>query len=288
VLLAAGGWFAFGRGGAKVAAAKPPAPVPAAPAPAPGLDAAKQAEIQAQIQQMIEARSKDMESKLKTQYDDQIKQLQKRLEESRKTGGDAQRAERAGSASQGSAGSAVQAAETKSSAPRSEPPAPQTAATASLPLAPASPPGQPVQSPAGKDEKSTSPSGAGGSAAAAPPLPDATAGGAPSPAVARTPQVQVGDLVSFGPGVVQPKFISMPEPHYPAMARRMNRTASVTLKVLVDERGRVAEAERTGSPAGYGFDEAALSSARNASYHSATKDGVRVKMWIPLKVEFKP
>jgi len=36
------------------------------------------------IQQMIEARSKDIESKLKSQYDDNIKQLQKKLEDSRK------------------------------------------------------------------------------------------------------------------------------------------------------------------------------------------------------------
>ena len=44
----------------------------------------KQADLQIQIQQMIEARSKEMESKFKNQYDDQIKQLQKKLDDSKK------------------------------------------------------------------------------------------------------------------------------------------------------------------------------------------------------------
>ena len=43
-------------------------------------------ELQAQIQTMFEARSKEMEDKLKGQYDDRIKQLQQQLEDSRKSG----------------------------------------------------------------------------------------------------------------------------------------------------------------------------------------------------------
>jgi TonB family protein len=289
VLLGVGGWFVFGRGGGK-----PPAPAPAAaaavvpqaPAAPSAAEAAKQqAEMQAQIQQMIEARSKDMESKLKSQYDDQIKQLQKKLEESKKTGGEGGRAERAASSASGPT-AAERAVEARSST-RPEPPPPQPAAITSAP-----PPTVPaVQSPAATERAAVPGPSAAAATGNVPPAAVVTPGAAaPASEGARQPQVQLGDLVSFGPGVSQPKLLSRPEAHYPVMARRMNRTSevTVTVKVLVDERGRVLEAERVGAPVGYGFDEAAIESARHANYQAANKDGVHVKMWVPLKVEFKP
>jgi len=102
------------------------------------------------------------------------------------------------------------------------------------------------------------------------------------------PQVQTGDLVQAGTGVVQPKIVYRPETRYPPAARRMNRSAEVTVRALVDEKGRVEKAERVGAPVGMGFDEAALEVARLSAYNPATKDGVRVKMWISMKVTFVP
>ena len=57
--------------------------------------------------------------------------------------------------------------------------------------------------------------------------------------------------------------------------------------MLVDERGRVIDADRIGAKAGFGFDEAALDAAKRAVFQPATKDGVRVKMWTTLRVNFK-
>jgi TonB family protein len=298
VLLAVGGYFALGRGGGKPAAPAPARAALAQPAPAAPTAAElakQQADMQAQIQQMIAAQSKDVESRLKTQYDDQIKQLQKKLEDSRKAGAES-RAERAAPSS-GASSAAAQAAETKTAAARYEPPQAPSGAGISAPV-PAMPAAQSqtaaeraAASPSAGAPGGNAPAGggaAGGSAALGPGAP-----GAPTatPAEgARQPQVQLGDLVSFGPGVSQPKLLSRPAALYPVMARRMNRTSevTVTVKVLVDERGRVLEAERIGTPVGYGFDEAAVDSARHANYTAATKDGVHVKMWVPLKVEFKP
>jgi len=85
-----------------------------------------------------------------------------------------------------------------------------------------------------------------------------------------------------------PKNVYRPATRYPTAARRMNRSAEVTVRVLVDEKGRVEKAERVGAAVGMGFDDAALEVARLCAYNPATKDGVRVKMWISMKVTFVP
>ena len=84
------------------------------------------------------------------------------------------------------------------------------------------------------------------------------------------PDVQAGDLVTPGPDVVGPKKITDPRPLYPIMARRLQREAVVTLRILIDERGRVTEAETLGDEAGYGFDAAAIKAARQTEWEPAT------------------
>jgi len=100
--------------------------------------------------------------------------------------------------------------------------------------------------------------------------------------------VQLGDLVQPGAGVAAPKLASSLDPRYPPAAKHLNRSAQVDIKVLVDERGRVLDADRIGGKAGFGFDEAAIDAARKAVFQPATKDGIRVKMWTTLRVNFKP
>jgi TonB family protein len=295
--IALGGYFLFGRGGA---AAKPATqPVSAAES------ARTAAALQAQIQQMIEARSKDIESKLKSQYDDNIKQLQKKLDDSKKAAAagqgkekDKTRAERAAAGTAGSPESAGQTAadgrparseRSEKPADRAEPASSavgtgtttgsRTAAAASAP--PAAPASARDTAAAGSPAAATSaPAAAGTPSAPLPPVADTGAG--------RQPQIQTGDLVQGGSGVVMPKILYRPAARYPAAARRMNRSAEVTVRALVDEKGRVEKAERVGAPVGMGFDDAALEVARLSSYNPATKDGVRVKMWISMKVTFVP
>jgi protein TonB len=109
-----------------------------------------------------------------------------------------------------------------------------------------------------------------------------------TPAPRPQPQVQYGDLVQMGAGVVPPKVTQKAEPRYPPSAIRLKRAANVDVKVLVDERGKVMDAERIGVKAGFGFDEAAVEAARRSVFQPATKDGVRVKMWFTLRFNFKP
>ena len=274
IALAAGGYFLFGRGGGTAQAAAPPrpavsptvqtasmpgtAPPVGVPATAPGAAAAPTPEeLQAQIQKMFDARSKDMENKLKGQYDDRIKQLQQQLADSKK--GPAEPAERAKPERVADKQEPAPApVETRAQKPEPAAPAPQTAVPQ---------PGSPASQP---------PAGAPAQSGSTPPQP-----------AAPKQQVQLGDLVQPGPGVLAPKLTSKLDPRYPPAAQRLNRAAQVDIKVLVDERGRVLDADRIGAKAGFGFDEAALDAAKRATFQPATRDGVRVKMWTTLRVNFK-
>ena len=99
---------------------------------------------------------------------------------------------------------------------------------------------------------------------------------------------QVGDLVEPGAGVTPPTLETSVQPSYPPMAKRLNKRAVVTVRVLVDETGKVTDVEQVGDPAGYGFDEAAEKAARAMIWKPATKNGVKVKMWWTLRLAFQP
>ncbi|MBW8876866.1 MAG: TonB family protein [Acidobacteria bacterium] len=269
-VLAGGGYFVFGRSAAPAQAGGPApgaAPTPrvaslgATPAPgaAPAATGPSEEQLNAQIQQMFDARSKEMEAKLKNQYDDRIKLLQKQLEDTRK--GSSERPQTA----------AVPAAPVETRpAPRNEPPVPTPVQEK---------PAIAVPTPTPAERQAPTPTPTPASPAPANPVPAAPA---------RPAQVQVGDLVQPGPGVAPPKLQGQLDPRYPFAAQRLNRAAQVDIKVLVDERGRVMDAERLGAKAGFGFDEAALEAARRATFQPASKDGVKVKMWMMLRVNFSP
>jgi TonB family protein len=226
-----------------------PAPVPAGPTPE---------ELQAQIQSMIAAQSKDVENKIKGQYDDQIKKLQQQLEDSRRAAAEQERQAQMPARQPERAAAAVETpdpdpVETKP-APK-ETPAP--AVSAPQPTPEPQKVAEPVQQPA-------------------------------APVQAPVRKVQYGDLVSAGPGVTPPRLTSRLDPRYPAAAQRLNKAAQIDIRVLVDENGRVADAQRSGAKAGFGFDESAMEAAKRASFTPPTKDGVRVKMWYTLRVAFQP
>ncbi len=278
IAIAAGGYFLFLRPGAGTTAEKTgpaPAPPPAvSPTTMPGgaattgTPALTSEEIQAQIQQMFEAQVKEMEVKQKAQYDDRIKELQRQLEESRRAGAEPERQPERIAVQQEPP--PVEARATQRTEPAAPPPPVST-----QPIAPVTQPA--AASPQANDQEEKP--------AASVPAP---ANVAPVQSAPRQQQVQVGDLVQPGPGVVAPKLVSQPEPRYPPTAKRLNRAAKVDLKVLVDERGRVVSAELLGAKAGFGFDESALDAARRAVFQPATKEGIRVKMWRSMRVNFKP
>jgi TonB family protein len=270
VVLAVGGYFLFVRG--KGQAAAPEAPPPAVEAAKPAAPAGPTPEeIQAQIAKMVADQSKQLEASVKAQYDEQMKALQKQLEDARKAQEEARRAP------------APAPVTTSPLAPRQvEPVAPaQTSAPTTLPAASAPPPttprpaAPPATTPAATTPATTPPAAAPQPAVAAP------AATPPAPAT-----VRVGDLVSPGLGVLPPRVVRKPVLNYPPIAQRMKKEATVELSVLIDENGKVAEVKNIGGKAGFGMDEAAVEYARDCTWAPATKDGVRVKMWYELKVAF--
>ncbi len=128
------------------------------------------------------------------------------------------------------------------------------------------------------------------------PAPTATATPVPTPTPVPTatpipptptPSVREGQLVAMGPGVTAPQVVSKVEPQYPPIARKMRYTGEVDLQVLVGTDGRVEEVRILRvSRRSVGFEGAAEDAVRQWRYNPATKNGVKVKMWVPLRIPF--
>ena len=114
----------------------------------------------------------------------------------------------------------------------------------------------------------------------------------PSPAAPVTtppaPVVRAGTLVNLtDPGVVAPVVERAPTPRYPPIALRQRVEGTVELNVLVDENGGVVDAQViAGSGGKVGLNEAAIENVRGRRYRPATKEGVPVKVWIPVRIRF--
>jgi TonB family protein len=119
------------------------------------------------------------------------------------------------------------------------------------------------------------------------PTQPATAPPASAPPAA-APAVQRGALVNLGdPGVAPPVAERKVAPQYPPIAMQQRMQGSVELSVLVDEKGNVAEVKLVKGALGVGLNQAAVDSVKKWRYRPATKDGVPVKVWISLRVDFK-
>jgi serine/threonine-protein kinase len=111
----------------------------------------------------------------------------------------------------------------------------------------------------------------------------------PTPPPTTAPPVQPGSLVSASdPGVVAPVPIHTPRLTYPPIAFRQRVEGTIELNALIDEKGRVAEVkvvrdvERKSD-----LSHAAVQNVKERRYRPATKDGVPVKVWISVNVQFK-
>lgn len=278
VVLGAVGYFLFGRGGGEAAA-----PPPQAPAAAPAAEAAPAPtgmtpeQIQDLLNQALEKQRQEIEAGLKaasSQQAEEIKALQQQLDS-------AQRAR--ATAPPPSVAIAAPPAAAPVTAPTTTPtstPATTTAAAQPAPAA-ATPP---ASSPAQPTTTATTPAPATATPAQPAPRPAPTAPAAAAPAA---PTVREGDLVTMAAGVTPPRVVRQPPLSYPQVARRLRKEANITVRVLVDENGRVVDVDAGGSKAGFGLDEAAVSHAKNCQWEPARKDGVKVKMWTDLRVVFK-
>ncbi|MBV8519115.1 MAG: TonB family protein [Acidobacteria bacterium] len=110
----------------------------------------------------------------------------------------------------------------------------------------------------------------------------------PAPAPS-TPATREGDLVAAGTdGLVAPRLLRRGVVAYPPMARIQRVEGTVVTNVLVSETGQVLEVRvLRGINRPVGLNEAAEQTMRRSTFAPATKDGVRVKSWVTVPVEFK-
>jgi protein TonB len=99
------------------------------------------------------------------------------------------------------------------------------------------------------------------------------------------PRTRAGDLVDIGLVDTRPVAISRPDPVYPETAKRTRAGGQVTLRALVNERGTVDRVEVVSS-ARRDLAVAATTAARQYRYTPAIKDGVPVKVWVPIVLNF--
>jgi TonB family protein len=111
----------------------------------------------------------------------------------------------------------------------------------------------------------------------------------PTPQTETEPEeVEPGSIVDRGKGVTPPALMRQPNVVYPAAAVRLKREASVRMRILVDENGRPTEIAQASPKIGMGFDQAAMRAAKSTRWTPPTKNGVPVKMWVELSVDFRP
>lgn len=90
-----------------------------------------------------------------------------------------------------------------------------------------------------------------------------------------------------GAGVLPPSMLHQTEPVYPPMALRTRASGVVDLKILVGVDGSVEDVRIDSvSRKGVGFEKAAEDAVRQWRYRPATKHGVKVKMWLPIRIPF--
>ena len=218
---------------------------------------------------MVEEKTKAMEANLKDQYDKQITDMQHQLQDAQQAAAErARREEEAKKAADEAAKKKAADEAAKKAAETVSPPPEATGMAAQDQTAGQGAPGAGTPARQGQAAQQQSQ-----------PAPQ------PKPAPVQ-PQVRVGELVQGGPGVIAPRVVRRATPEYPPVAARLNKTATVDVRVLVDENGKVADAEIDGRKVGFGFDRAALAAARSSTYEAATKYGVKVKMWMTVRFVF--
>lgn len=76
------------------------------------------------------------------------------------------------------------------------------------------------------------------------------------------------------------------DPPYPRRAKEDGVEASVDLRLLIDERGRIEQIEVLGAPPGYGFDAALKKASQQWRFKPAFLGGVPVPQWVRMPYSF--
>jgi TonB family protein len=87
-------------------------------------------------------------------------------------------------------------------------------------------------------------------------------------------------------GVLNAKAVSLPKPAYTEEMKRIKARGRVTVRVVVDENGKVISAQAVDGP--LPLREAAETAAKQAVFNPTTQDGITVKVTGVLTYDFGP
>jgi TonB family protein len=104
--------------------------------------------------------------------------------------------------------------------------------------------------------------------------------------VVKKQEIAPGSLVTLGPGVTPPKSIKKTYAKYPNAARERRVQGTVQMSILVSETGKVLDVKLVKS-AHTLLDEVSLAAVRDWIFEPATKEGVPVKVWIPVSMTYQ-
>ncbi|MGB9005526.1 MAG: TonB family protein [Candidatus Aminicenantales bacterium] len=103
------------------------------------------------------------------------------------------------------------------------------------------------------------------------------------------PKVILGQLMPINQVDTTPVLVTRVEPVYPPLAQRMRIQGSVKINALIDETGTVIRTEvlqlSSGGTAS-GFEKASQDAVKRWKYKPAVKEGIYVKVWMPVQVTF--
>jgi TonB family protein len=121
----------------------------------------------------------------------------------------------------------------------------------------------------------------------------APANPAPNPPLAQKPgikldEIKEGDILSLDLVDSAPVVISSVPPIYPSFAGASLIEGTVKLRALISEKGDVIKIEIIkGIKDAFGFDQAALRAVWKWKFEAASVKGIRVKVWMPIAIEFR-
>ncbi len=104
--------------------------------------------------------------------------------------------------------------------------------------------------------------------------------------VVKKSEVVPGTLVTLGPDVTPPKSIKKTYGKYPPSARERHVQGTVQMSILVSETGKVLDVKLVKSAHPI-LDEVSLAAVRDWIFEPATKEGVPVRVWIPVSMTYQ-
>ncbi len=127
---------------------------------------------------------------------------------------------------------------------------------------------------------------------AAPSAPETTVAGVEAvPDSAAAPAVTTiapGTLIPIDVADTMPVSLKRKAPVYSAEAKQLRLSGTVTMNVLVNDRGTVDQVVLVSGIPGADVNDAAMAAAKAWTYRPATKNGVPVKVWRSEQVAVKP